>query len=91
LDQDNQNNAFLDIVKKAMPDKIIANFIIVAEMVDGTNTELSIFVSESMTPWLATGMLQAAMDLPPMASSQSLKMLTRMTTPNKHHLNADKN
>lgn len=63
MDQDNQNNAFLDIVKKAMPEKLIANFIIVAEMVDGTNTELSIFVSESMTPWLASGMLQSAIDL----------------------------
>ena len=58
-----ENNTFLDIVKKAMPDKLIANFIVVSEMVDGTNTELSIFVSESMTPWLAGGMLQAAMDL----------------------------
>jgi hypothetical protein len=46
-----------------MPEKLIANFIIVAEMVDGTNTELSIFVSESMTPWLASGMLQSAIDL----------------------------
>jgi len=58
-----ENNTFLDIVKKAMPDKLIANFIVVAEMVDGTNTELSIFVSESMTPWLAGGMLKAAMNL----------------------------
>lgn len=62
MEQD-ENNTFLDIVKKAMPEKLIANFIVVAEMVDGTNTELSIFVSESMTPWLAGGMLQAAMDL----------------------------
>lgn len=63
MEPEETNNTFLDIVKKAMPDKIIANFVVVAEMVDGTNTELSIFVSESMTPWLASGMLQAAMDL----------------------------
>lgn len=63
MEPDETNNTFLDIVKKAMPDKLIANFVVVAEMVDGTNTELSIFVSESMTPWLASGMLQAAMDL----------------------------
>ena len=63
MEPEETNNTFLDIVKKAMPEKLIANFVVVAEMVDGTNTELSIFVSESMTPWLASGMLQAAMDL----------------------------
>ena len=63
MEPEETNNIFIDIVKKAMPDKIVANFLVVAEMVDGTNTELSIFVSESMTPWLANGMLQAAMDM----------------------------
>lgn len=63
MEPEETNNTFLDIVKKAMPEKLIANFVVVAEMIDGTNTELSIFVSESMTPWLASGMLQAAMDL----------------------------
>ena len=51
---------FLNIMKDAMPDKVIANFIFVAEVVSGQDSELSVVTSNGMTPWLAQGMMSAA-------------------------------
>jgi hypothetical protein len=53
-----------DLVAKAVPNKFIANFIVIAEVFneDG-GTELSLVTSESMSPWLALGMIQSAHDM----------------------------
>jgi hypothetical protein len=54
---------FLNIMKDAMPDRVIANFVFVAEIVSGQDNELSVVTSNGMTPWLAHGMLSAAEDM----------------------------
>ena len=54
---------FIDMMKSSMPDRIISNFIIIAEVVGECSSELSIVTSSAITPWLAQGMLQAAEEL----------------------------
>ncbi len=54
---------FLDMMKDAMPNRVIANFVFVAEVVSGSDNELSVVTSNGMTPWLAQGMLTAAGDM----------------------------
>lgn len=68
-DFDSENEAFENIIKSALPDKMITNFVLVAEVVDSSGEELSIFMSDQMTPWLALGMLKYA--------SHTVKMQTR--------------
>lgn len=54
---------FLGIMKDAMPDRVIANFVFVAEVVSGQDNELSVVTSNGMTPWLAQGMMKAAEEM----------------------------
>ena len=54
---------FIDMMRAAMPDKVIANFVFIAEVVSNDNNVLNIVTSNGMTPWLATGMLQSAEDM----------------------------
>jgi hypothetical protein len=66
MDEDERKNMKYDFdsfVRDSLPDKLIANFIIVAEIVNESGTELSISCSMSMTPWLASGMLRSAEDM----------------------------
>ena len=58
----NENDAFESIIKEALPNKMITNFVLIAEVIDSKTEELSIFMSDSMTPWLALGMLKSAMN-----------------------------
>lgn len=65
---DNENDeaifkTFIDMMRASMPDKVITNFVFVAEVVSNDNNELSIVTSNGMTPWLANGMLHAASDM----------------------------
>ena len=46
-----------------MPEKVITNFVFVAEIVGNKDNELTIVTSNGMTPWLANGMLNAAEDM----------------------------
>ena len=48
------------LMKGMLPSRLITNFVIVAEVVDGDSSELSVSVSGGMTPWLASGMLEHA-------------------------------
>ena len=66
MDEDDKKNTKYDFdsfVRDSLPDKLIANFIIVAEIVTESGTELSISCSMSRTPWLASGMLRSAEDM----------------------------
>ena len=56
----NEDDAFESIIKDALPDKIITNFVLVAEIYDDDGEELTVFMSDKMTPWLALGMLKSA-------------------------------
>jgi len=51
---------FEELIKQIIPDKLITNFILIAEIVDGEDEELSVNVSNGMTPWLALGMVRYA-------------------------------
>jgi hypothetical protein len=62
-DKKNMKYDFDSFVRDSLPQKLISNFIIVAEIVNEAGTELSISCSTSMTPWLASGMLRSAEDM----------------------------
>jgi hypothetical protein len=51
---------FEELIKQIIPDKLITNFILIAEIVNGDDEELSVNVSNGMTPWLALGMVRYA-------------------------------
>jgi 2-succinyl-5-enolpyruvyl-6-hydroxy-3-cyclohexene-1-carboxylate synthase len=57
------NEIFREIVQKTLPEKLVVNFVVVAEIADETGSQLSLFVSDSMSPWLAHGMLEYAIDM----------------------------
>lgn len=57
------DDVFSQIVKDALPGKMITNFIVVAEILDENTEHLSMFTSDRMTPWLAKGMLNSAIDM----------------------------
>ena len=52
-------NMFRDI----LPSRLVSNFIIVAEVANNESSELSVSVSDGMSPWLADGMLKYASDM----------------------------
>ena len=63
LSEDEVLQNFAEIVKGALPDRVITNFVIIAEVVGGSEYDLSIATSDGMTPWLAAGMLRAGIDM----------------------------
>lgn len=62
-ENDDMNEIFRELIQKSLPDKLITNFVIVAEVASDTNSQLSLFVSDTMSPWLAHGMLEYAIDM----------------------------
>jgi hypothetical protein len=56
-------STFIDMMRDSMPEKVITNFVFVAEIVGNKDNELTIVTSNGMTPWLANGMLNAAEDM----------------------------
>ena len=54
---------FTEMVKGTLPSRVVTNFSLIAEVVGSSANELSIATSDGMTPWLATGMLRAGMDM----------------------------
>jgi hypothetical protein len=61
--KDEDDTAFEEIVKHSLDGQIVTNFMLIAEVVDADGERLSLYMSESMTPWLARGMLASADDL----------------------------
>lgn len=58
------DKVFQQIIQDALPGKIISNFVLIAEVVDGNSQQtLSLFLSDGMTPWLARGMMESASDM----------------------------
>ena len=53
---------FSELIRNAMPDRVISNFIAVCEVLTENGVELQVLTSESITPWLGLGMLQSAMN-----------------------------
>lgn len=58
--ENNDDKVFQQIIKDALPGRMISNFVLIAEVVDGDSEQLSLFLSDRMTPWLARGMMKSA-------------------------------
>lgn len=56
-------DTFEELIRSVIPDSVISNFIVVAEIVSKDDEELSLVMSDRMTPWLASGMLKFALDM----------------------------
>lgn len=72
-DNQDMNEIFRELVQKSLPQKLIVNFVIVAEVADDDGSQLSIFVSDTMSPWLAHGMLEYAIDMIDSGTDESEK------------------
>lgn len=57
---ENLNELFIDLMKGALPDAVISNFILIAEVVTEDGKAITVAHSVEMTPWLATGMVEFA-------------------------------
>lgn len=61
---DDDSTYIEDLVSNVIPDKFVANFIVIAEVFNESGkTELSLVTSDQMSPWLALGMIQSAQDM----------------------------
>lgn len=60
---DEDDDAAESILHDALPSKVITNFLTIYEYATETGLELAITSSETMTPWLASGMLNFAEDM----------------------------
>lgn len=59
----NYEQSLEDLIREALPDIVVTNFVFVAEIMTENGTNLYISMSDNMTPWLAQGMLQCGMEL----------------------------
>lgn len=62
-DDQTLQNLFNSIMKNIMPSRLVTNFIIVAEVANEDTSELSVSVSEGLSPWAADGMLRYAQQM----------------------------
>ena len=46
-----------ELLRGALPQSLVTNFVLIAEIVSDSDQELVLTISDSMTPWLANGML----------------------------------
>lgn len=49
-----------EFMRKNLPSKLVTNYIIIAEVADEETQMLHLSISDTMTPWLAYGMLHSA-------------------------------
>ena len=54
---------FEKIIRDACQDRVVSNFVLIAEMVGPDGADIEVYLSQMMTPWLASGMLKYAEDL----------------------------
>lgn len=54
------NGLFEELVREILPETVITNFFLIAEVVSEDGTDLSLTVSPNLTPWLALGMVRSA-------------------------------
>lgn len=56
----NDDDTFVKLIEGVLPDQIISNFILIAEISDGDSKKLAVILSPEITPWLASGMVESA-------------------------------
>lgn len=59
----NDDHFFEKMINEAMPNAVVTNYVIVAEVVSESGTDLQMILSDGATPWLASGMLEFASDM----------------------------
>ena len=52
-----------ELLRDSLPQGLVTNFVVIAEVASNSQQELVLSISDSMTPWLAHGMLEFAMDM----------------------------
>ncbi len=52
-----------ELLRGVLPESFVSNFVLIAEVVSDSEQELVLTISDSMTPWLANGMLETAMEM----------------------------
>lgn len=52
-----------ELMRESFPDRMITNYIIIAESVSADTKDLHVSTSDQMTTWLATGMLNCASEV----------------------------
>lgn len=62
-DEISLDGLFEQMVREILPSTVVANFILVAEVVTDDGTDLNLTVSSNLTPWLALGMLRSAEEM----------------------------
>ena len=60
VEEDEEMVELRRVLRKTMSNRIITNFVIIAEVADEDGQALSLSVSDGITPWLAFGMLNSA-------------------------------
>lgn len=57
------DETFGEMMNDALPDAIITNFVTIYEIATEHGMELSLSTSDTLTPWLASGMLDFAKEM----------------------------
>lgn len=57
------NQFFQKMINEAMPNLVVSNYVIIAEVISESETNLQMILSDTVTPWLASGMLEFASDM----------------------------
>lgn len=52
-----------ELMRESFPDRMITNYIIIAESISSEARDLHVSTSDQMTTWLATGMLNCASEV----------------------------
>lgn len=58
-----QNDFFQQMINEAMPEVMVTNYVVIAEVVTDKGTDLQMILSDGITPWLASGMLEFGSDM----------------------------
>ena len=62
-DEISLDGLFEQLVREILPSTVVANFILVAEVVTDEGMDLNLTVSSNLTPWLALGMIRSAEEM----------------------------
>lgn len=63
MSKSNDDHDLEGLIAEAFPEKMITNWIIIAEVVDNDSRDLHMGTSEGMTTWLGAGMLACAKEI----------------------------
>lgn len=58
-----KDDELTQILKDVLPERLVTNYVVIAEIVDSVTQVLFLSLSDGMTPWLAHGMLRAAQEM----------------------------